>query len=73
MSSGTTGAPKGALLSHRNIVSTVVSVDKVVKLHAEDLHLSYLPLAHVFERCVVHTVSAHLYVKVAKHLYALIQ
>jgi long-subunit acyl-CoA synthetase (AMP-forming) len=38
-------------------VSTVVSVDKVVKLHADDIHLSYLPLAHVFERCVVHTVS----------------
>ncbi|GAB9467065.1 Long-chain-fatty-acid-coa ligase [Globisporangium polare] len=50
--SGTTGDPKGAILTHANLAFTTGSVRKYTELLASDVHLSYLPLAHVFERCV---------------------
>jgi long-chain acyl-CoA synthetase len=50
--SGTTGNPKGALLSHRNIVATISSVPLFCPLSPADRHLSYLPLAHIFETLV---------------------
>eukprot|EP00668_Euglena_longa_P046571 GGOE01062256.1.p1 GENE.GGOE01062256.1~~GGOE01062256.1.p1 ORF type:complete len:741 (-),score=266.28 GGOE01062256.1:578-2605(-) len=53
--SGTTGKSKGALLTHRNIISVVESVRQLgMKLGPKDRHLSYLPLAHVFERACLH-------------------
>lgn len=48
--SGTTGRPKGVMLSHRNILSNAESVSAVVKLYPEDLLLSFLPLSHMLER-----------------------
>lgn len=48
--SGTTGPAKGVMLSHCNMVAAVDSVLKAVPVHADDLFLSYLPLAHAFER-----------------------
>jgi long-chain acyl-CoA synthetase len=51
--SGTTGNPKGAMLSHRNIMADAAgAVGAGVKLYNDDVHISYLPLAHMFERCV---------------------
>jgi hypothetical protein len=51
--SGTTGNPKGAMLSHRNIIADASGAWFAgVKLEATDVHISYLPLAHMFERCV---------------------
>lgn len=52
--SGTTGTPKGAILTHGNIVADVVgsTVTAVVTATKDDVHLSYLPLAHMFERVV---------------------
>ncbi|KAF1319452.1 Long-chain-fatty-acid-coa ligase, partial [Globisporangium splendens] len=50
--SGTTGDPKGAILTHANLAFTTGSVRKYTELLPTDVHLSYLPLAHVFERCV---------------------
>lgn len=51
--SGTTGEPKGAMLTHQNAVSMIAGalMAGVTITHA-DVHLSYLPLAHVFERLV---------------------
>ena len=46
--SGTTGTPKGVLLTHGNIVSNVLSVTSVVPFSVEDRSLSFLPWAHVF-------------------------
>ncbi|XP_056416036.1 long-chain-fatty-acid--CoA ligase 1 isoform X2 [Hyla sarda] len=61
--SGTTGNPKGAKLSHRNIVSNSAGFLKVTEsmltLNASDLHISYLPLAHMFERLVQCVVLCH--------------
>ena len=47
--SGSTGAPKGVLLSHKNIVATLKSYATAVVIHPEDVFLGFLPLAHVFE------------------------
>ncbi|CAM9567619.1 unnamed protein product, partial [Phaeothamnion confervicola] len=54
--SGTTGDPKGVLLTHRNMVSTLAAVEIIVKVEPTDAHLSYLPLSHVLERAVVHAM-----------------
>lgn len=51
--SGTTGRrPKGVMLSHRNILWNAHSGLQSVDIYREDLFLSFLPLAHAFERTV---------------------
>jgi len=48
--SGTTGRPKGVMLSHRNILFNVVGVLDKIHAYREDLFLSFLPLSHMLER-----------------------
>ncbi|GAA4421444.1 long-chain fatty acid--CoA ligase [Acidovorax lacteus] len=48
--SGTTGKPKGVMLTHRNVVSDVRAVLGRVQPVADDVFLSFLPLSHTFER-----------------------
>jgi long-chain acyl-CoA synthetase len=48
--SGTTGAPKGAMLSHRNILFQLGYSDFITRLHEGDNQLSFLPLCHIAER-----------------------
>ena len=48
--SGTTGEPKGVMLSHSNVSSNVVDSLEAYDFTPEDLALSFLPLAHVYER-----------------------
>lgn len=48
--SGTTGQPKGAMLTHRNIVSNVKAAHEAIKIGETDRCLSFLPLCHSFER-----------------------
>jgi long-chain acyl-CoA synthetase len=50
--SGTTGNPKGVILSHDNIMSNIRSVSKVFHFDQTDRTLSFLPINHVFERTV---------------------
>ncbi|HYB89977.1 MAG TPA: AMP-binding protein [Candidatus Binataceae bacterium] len=47
--SGTTGAPKGVMLTHGNFASEVAMLGRVFPLSADDTLLSLLPLHHTFE------------------------
>ncbi|KAF2981210.1 hypothetical protein EK904_014561 [Melospiza melodia maxima] len=57
--SGTTGNPKGAMLTHQNVVSNAAAflrcTENTIECTSSDVVISYLPLAHMFER-VVQTV-----------------
>ncbi|KAG0747140.1 hypothetical protein G6F62_001412 [Rhizopus arrhizus] len=48
--SGTTGMPKGAMLTHRNFVSALAATYTNVGGTSDDICISYLPLAHIFGR-----------------------
>lgn len=48
--SGTTGEPKGVILTHRNITANAFSAIEKCGFTENDSVLSYLPLAHMFER-----------------------
>jgi len=52
--SGTTGEPKGVMLSHANIMSNVLASAEVLMAYPEDVALTFLPLSHVYERMVVY-------------------
>jgi long-chain acyl-CoA synthetase len=48
--SGTTGPPKGAMLTHRNLLSIGRSFSRVLPISDRDQVVSYLPLCHIAER-----------------------
>ena len=48
--SGTTGVPKGVMLSHRALLWNADAVTKFIPPLTSDVFLSVLPLAHAFER-----------------------
>jgi long-chain acyl-CoA synthetase len=48
--SGTTGRPKGVMLSHGNILSNTAAGSQCADLYPDDVLLSFLPLSHMFER-----------------------
>lgn len=50
--SGTTGHPKGVMLTHRNILWNAYSSMQNVTVFREDLFLSFLPLSHMLERTI---------------------
>ena len=48
--SGTTGKPKGVMLSHHNILTNAHGCLQVMTVGRDDVFLSFLPLSHMFER-----------------------
>ena len=50
--SGTTGPPKGAMLTHGNVICSVASVLRSTPVLEGDEQLCFLPLCHVLERLV---------------------
>ena len=58
--SGTTGLPKGAMLSHRNMVKMAENYNRIDRAYSRDNHVSFLPLPWVGEQMTA--VSWNLYV-----------
>ncbi|MFN4215468.1 long-chain-fatty-acid--CoA ligase [Exiguobacterium sp.] len=56
--SGTTGKPKGALLTHRNLYSNAQSIGEYLEITPDDKALAALPMFHVF--CLTVIVNAPL-------------
>lgn len=48
--SGTTGLPKGVVLTHANIISNIQAIKRALPVGPDDRLLSFLPLSHIFER-----------------------
>jgi long-chain acyl-CoA synthetase len=48
---GTTGVPKGAMLTHRNLVSSAQNVAFHERMTPEDVGVCFMPLTHVFAQC----------------------
>lgn len=51
--SGNTGTPKGVMLTHKNIITQLHDINKLIDLPKDEISLSLLPLAHIFERTVM--------------------
>jgi long-chain acyl-CoA synthetase len=58
--SGTTADPKGAMLTHGNVVSNMLACLKHLPIKAGDRCLSFLPLTHIFERLAGHYVMFYI-------------
>jgi len=54
--SGTTGKPKGVMLSHKNIMKNLEVLPEIIRLQEDDLWLSILPSWHIFERTVEYLI-----------------
>ncbi len=65
--SGTTGQPKGVMLSHGNITSNATAAVGVVNIQTNDRALSILPLSHMFEMTVeialLHSAASVVYAR----------
>ncbi len=63
--SGSTGVPKGVMHSFRTTCAGLPFGEKLIGLCTEDRVLSYLPLAHAFERAVIEVPA----MKTAMHVF----
>jgi long-chain acyl-CoA synthetase len=55
--SGTTGDPKGAMLSHGNVLYNFEAASQVIDFYETDVFLSFLPLSHIYGRIVDEVVA----------------
>lgn len=57
--SGTSGKPKGVMLSHGNLLSQVDGAGRVVRVHPGERILSILPVWHCYERTFEYFIFGH--------------
>ena len=55
--SGSTGKPKGVVLTYENFAAAAEVLAKTLPLNPDDHLMSYLPLAHITERCIIENAS----------------
>ncbi len=55
--SGTTANPKGAVLSHGNVLFNYEAANQVVDFYETDIFLSFLPLSHIYGRIVDEVIA----------------
>jgi long-chain acyl-CoA synthetase len=48
--SGTTGEPKGVMLSHSNLAINAQTIKRIIAIRPDDVRLTWLPLSHIFAR-----------------------
>lgn len=53
--SGTTGRPKGVMLSHQNLISNFTALSRILKQQPAKRAVSVLPLSHIYERILNYT------------------
>src|SRR5260370_5931651 len=59
-SSGTTGLPKGVMLTHHNLLANICQMDGLAYFHQDDTLLCVLPLFHIYGLVVVLNMCLHL-------------
>jgi acyl-CoA synthetase (AMP-forming)/AMP-acid ligase II len=59
-SSGTTGMPKGVMLTHRNLVANIVQCARVFGVRRDDVALAVLPFFHIYGMNVIMNLGLHL-------------
>lgn len=52
--SGTTGNPKGVMLTHGNLLSNAIAIQSISPHGPDDILLNWLPLSHIYARTVDH-------------------
>jgi acyl-CoA synthetase (AMP-forming)/AMP-acid ligase II len=52
-SSGTTGLPKGVMLTHRNLIANVLQIDEVFQISEDDVLVGCLPFFHIYGQTVI--------------------
>jgi long-chain acyl-CoA synthetase len=57
--SGTTGEPKGVMLTHRNFLCQLAPFHNVFEMKPGEIWLSVLPVWHVFERAIEYVIIFH--------------
>jgi acyl-CoA synthetase (AMP-forming)/AMP-acid ligase II len=58
-SSGTTGLPKGVMLTHRNLVANVLQTAAILDLDERDVMLGLLPFFHIYGMVVIMNLALH--------------
>ena len=57
--SGTTGHPKGAMITHGNVLAVLAALDEMNWASDTDSLVAFLPLCHVFQRVAGHFYAMH--------------
>src|SRR5690625_1282854 len=55
-SAATTGPPKGAMLTHTNLISAAKNLEEIDRIESKDDYLSFLPLAWIHEQVITVTL-----------------
>jgi len=58
-SSGTTGLPKGVMLTHYNLVANILQSERAIGMREADVVLGVLPFFHIYGMVVIMNLSLH--------------